>query len=84
MDEQSTEIISMLDNIIKDRGVPKNIRSSLEESIDILNGPKSITEKISFIISILDDASTDTNVSAYTRINMWNLMSALEGMKNSV
>ncbi|MBU0530407.1 MAG: UPF0147 family protein [Candidatus Aenigmatarchaeota archaeon] len=78
------EIVSMLDSIIRDRGVPRNIRSSLEESIIILNGDRSITEKISHIISILDDASTDSNISSYTRINIWNLMSALEGMKNSV
>jgi len=80
----SEEIISMLDGIIKDRGVPRNIRTSLEESITILNGDKPVTEKVSYIISILDDASTDNNISSYTRINIWNLMSILEGMKNTV
>lgn len=80
----TAEIVPMLDSIIKDRGVPKNIRSSLEESIDILNGDQSITEKVSYIISILDDASTDNNISSYTRINIWNLMSTLEGLKNSI
>ena len=81
---EQAELVSMLDQIIKDRGVPRNIRETLEESIQILNGNESMSEKVSYIISLLDDASTDTNLSSYTRINIWNLISTLENFKTDI
>ncbi|MFH1978140.1 MAG: UPF0147 family protein [Candidatus Aenigmatarchaeota archaeon] len=81
---EQAELVSMLDQIIKDRGVPRNIRETLEESIQILNGSESMSEKVSYIISLLDDASNDTNLSSYTRINIWNLISTLENFKTDI
>ncbi len=78
------KIVVLVQEIIKDRGIPRNIRNSLEESMNILNGKNSNQEKIAHIESILDDASNDHNMAAHTRTHIWNIMSMLEEMKNNM
>lgn len=78
---ESQEITTLLQDIMEDRGVPRNIKASLEESVDILNGKESEEEKIASIISILDDASGDPNLSFHARTKIWNMVSVLESFK---
>ena len=75
------QIIEVVQGIINDRGVPRNIKTSLESSIEILDNMSSDEEKISHVISILDDASNDHNLSMHTRTNIWNAVSILEELK---
>lgn len=75
------QIIDMLQGIARDRGVPKNVKTSIEESLDILNGNGSDEEKIAYIISVLDEASNDPNISAHARTMVWSAVSFLEGLK---
>jgi uncharacterized protein (UPF0147 family) len=77
------EVTGLLQEIIEDRGVPRNIKASLEESVSILNGRDSEEEKIASIISILDDASGDPNLSFHTRTKIWNMVSVLESIKQA-
>ena len=77
----SEEINNLLQDIMDDRGVPRNIKASLEESISILNGSDSEEEKVASIISILDDASADPNLSFHARTKIWNMVSVLESVK---
>jgi uncharacterized protein (UPF0147 family) len=77
----SEDIFGLLQDIMDDRGVPRNIKASLEESVTILNGKDSQEEKIASIISILDDASGDPNLSFHARTKIWNMVSALESVK---
>jgi uncharacterized protein (UPF0147 family) len=72
---------TLLQDIMDDRGVPRNIKASLEESISILNGSDSEEEKLASIISILDDASADPNLSFHARTKIWNMVSVLESVK---
>lgn len=74
-------ISKLLEDILKDRGVPRNIKSSIEESINILNGKDPEEEKIATIISILDEASNDPNLSPHARTKIWNMVSVLESLK---
>jgi len=80
---EKEEIISLLEEVMNDRGVPRNIKGSLEESICILKGCGPEEEKLAHVTSILDDASTDPNVSAHTRTRIWNVVSILEGLNNN-
>lgn len=75
---KTKEITQLLEDIIRDRGVPRNIKTALEESIQLLNtnGPKE--EKIAHIASILDEAAEDPNISTHTRTKIWNIVSILE------
>jgi hypothetical protein len=72
------EIILLLDQIINDRTVPKNIRKAAEDSKAILSGSESGEVKISTAISILDEITNDPNMPMYTRTQIWNAVSMLE------
>ena len=73
-----TEIYNLILEIINDRGVPRNIKSSIEESIGILGNKDPEDQKIATIISILDEASNDPNLSPDARTKIWNMVSVLE------
>ena len=74
----TTEIENLLQEILNDRGVPRNIKSSIEESIGILGNKDPEDQKIATIISILDEASNDPNLSPDARTKIWNMVSVLE------
>jgi uncharacterized protein (UPF0147 family) len=76
MEDQNIEV--MLNDIILERGIPRNIKTLIEESIGLLGSEGEMSEKIAHITSILDDASGDPNISAHTRTKIWNVVSFLE------
>jgi len=78
---KTVKINNLLEEIMEDRGVPRNIKSSIEESISIIVGNDSEDEKIASIISILDEASTDPNINLHTRTRIWSMVSVLESIK---
>ncbi len=78
------EVANLLEEIIQDRGVPRNIKNSISESLNILNGTASNEEKIASVISILDEASNDPNLSMYTRTHIWSIVSVLESLQQKV
>lgn len=79
MAEKVKQALELLEKILNDRGVPRNIKKSIEESIDGMKDPEeSDTVKLSTLISILDEASSDPNISVYARTKMWNVVSKLE------
>jgi uncharacterized protein (UPF0147 family) len=81
MSGETIEINDLIKEILDNRGVPRNIKLSLEDSINTINNLESEDEKISCIISVLDDASNDPNLSSYARTQIWNMVSVLEEMK---
>ena len=76
-------VVSLIQELSIERGVPNNVRGSLQEAVDILENKSSEQERVSSIVSILDDASNDPNVSPHIRTRMWNLVSSLEEMMKS-
>ena len=76
-----TEVVSLLEAVAKDRGVPKNVKSNIEESLEILKKDDSKNEKIAEAASILDEISNDPNLSVYSRTVLWDAISKLEVLK---
>lgn len=74
-----TPILNLLDQIINDRTIPKNIRKSCEESKAALNNSTESDElRISTAIHILDEITNDPNMPLYARTQIWNVVSMLE------
>ncbi len=74
-----TQIIGLLEQIINDRTVPKNIRKAAEDSKIVLADEKETKElKISTAIHNLDEITNDPNMPLYTRTQIWNAVSMLE------
>lgn len=72
-------ISNMLEQVINDRTVPKNIRKSCEDSKNALNNAADSEEvKISTAINILDEVTNDPNMPLYARTQIWNVVSMLE------
>jgi len=70
--------LSLLDTIINDRTVPKNIRKAAEESKSILASSQPEEVRISTAIHTLDEIINDPNMPLYTRTQIWNVVSMLE------
>jgi len=74
--KQCTEVV---ERIVNDNSVPRNIRRSANEISAILSkkeDPPAVRAAIS--IRILDDISTDQNLPLHTRTLIWNLAGQLE------
>jgi len=71
--------IELLEDIMKDRGVPRNIKTTIEDALKAIKDDKeSDSVKISTMINMLDEASNDPNVSLYARTKIWDAVSKLE------
>ena len=81
MEAKLAVIIEMIDNLVSDNTVPKNIRKILTDSKDRLNGPEDIDVKISAAIYLIESISDDINMPSHARTQIWAIMSALEGIK---
>ena len=68
----------LLDRIINDRTVPRNIRQAAEDSKGVLNSKDEPEVRISTAIHILDEIINDPNMPMYTRTQIWNTVSILE------
>lgn len=77
--EEFEGIMKVLDEIINDRTIPKNIRSAAESSKSILqNDSENLELRISTAIHTLDEIINDPNMPIYARTKIWNVVSALE------
>lgn len=73
-----TPIAGLLEQIVNDRTVPKNIRKAAEDSKASLDSTQAEQVKISTAIHILDEITNDPNMPTYTRTQIWNVVSMLE------
>ena len=75
-------VIPLIEQIVNDRSVPRNIRTKCEDSIKVLKDEKQDTAiRSNTVISTLDDISNDPNIPTYTRTQIWNIVSLLESVQ---
>ena len=68
------QCVEVLERIMSDDAVPRNIRRSAEGVKAILmDGKESEAVKAASAISILDEISNDPNIPLHTRTLIWNL-----------
>ncbi len=79
------EILNLMDEIMQDTSVPRNIRSAISDAKHLVtkeDGDKVVN--ITQAIYILDEAANDVNIPMHTRTQIWSLISALEAYKESL
>jgi uncharacterized protein (UPF0147 family) len=76
-------VIEILDSIINDRSVPKNIKEAVEKARNALISKEDEELKINTAIVTLDEISNDQNMPLYTRTQIWNAVSLLEQLKSN-
>ena len=77
-------ISGMLEQIINDRTVPKNIRAAAGQSKAVIDGTTSAELKISTAVSTLDEIINDPNMPMYTRTHIWSIVSMLEQLRREL
>jgi uncharacterized protein (UPF0147 family) len=73
------QCVEVLERIMSDDAVPRNIRRSAENVKGILqDGSLNEAVRAASAISILDEISNDPNIPLHTRTLIWNVASQLE------
>ncbi len=76
--KQCTEV---LERIVSDDSVPRNIRRSADNIKNVLSNEKqSLSKRAAMVISNLDDMGNDPNIPIHTRTLIWGLSSKLESI----
>ena len=81
MAEQISEVdivINSLNEIQEDATVPRNVRTKIEAVINALKEDAELSIKVNKALNGLDELANDINLQAYTRTQIWNIMSVLE------
>lgn len=85
MNDETKEIVVVMDEIINDATVPRNIRRSVAQAKELLlKGDGDLVVNITEAIYLLDDASNDINMPMHTRTQVWQIMGALESYKEKM
>ncbi|MCX6804277.1 MAG: UPF0147 family protein [Candidatus Diapherotrites archaeon] len=76
------EVVLIMQDILADRAVPRNIRAKVEEAVSKVkkNGITALSEAI----YLLDDISNDVNMPDHTRTDIWHLISLIEAEKEKI
>jgi len=82
IEEKIIEVIEILSQIEGDSTVPRNVRIKIKSATHALNGGEQILAvKIDRSIQELDEVADDPNVPAYTKAQIWNVVSILESLQ---
>ena len=81
-EEKLEKAIAILQPLVENTAIPRNIRRTVKETIDGLRD-KSIGPGVraANAIGVLEEISQDPNVPSYARVTIWNAISILEGIR---
>ena len=80
-DANLKEVIDLLLNLEEDSTVPKNVKEGVKQTMEVLNGSgKDMSLKVNKALHILEEISSDTNMESYTRTQLLNIVTSLEGL----
>jgi len=79
-DDPLKKVTRMLEELSDDVTVPKNVKLKIQKVISTLKEEKEISIKVNEAMSEIDDLADDGNLQAYTRTQIWNIVSALENI----
>ncbi len=73
----------MLEKIVNDSSIPRNIRRAAINSLNILRNP-SLTPgvKAANTVSILDEVTQDPNMPMHARTAIWNVIAVLSTVRD--
>ncbi len=82
--DKLSEALEIISDVIEDTMVPRNIREALEKAKVIVSSNNIGVEGISSAMYLIDDISNDLNMPIHTRTDIWNILSILEEIKESI
>ncbi|MFA5860305.1 MAG: UPF0147 family protein [Candidatus Thermoplasmatota archaeon] len=80
-DDRLQQLASVMDQLIDDTSVPRNIRRGADSAKKaLLNKANALDVRISSAVSVLDELANDPNIPLHGRTMIWNIISGLETM----
>ncbi|MBS3142167.1 UPF0147 family protein [Candidatus Woesearchaeota archaeon] len=76
--EDVNHILEQLRELSEDPAVPRNVRTKLTDTIKFLENSDEISVRANKALSELDSLADDNNMDAYTRTQIYNIVSLLE------
>ncbi len=80
MNKEISSIIEVINELLEDTTVPKNVKIKLNQIISALEEDTELSLKLNKALDYLDEISDDSNLQPYTRTQIWNIASMLESM----
>ena len=75
------EVCEILEYIMNENSVPRNIREAANESNQLLkDDEKDLSVRISTVLGKLDEISNDPNIPVHARTLIWEVLSKLEAI----
>lgn len=78
------EVLALMDDILSDRSVPRNIRTKVEDSKKKIELDSKDSVNFGSAIYLLDDICNDINMPSHTRTEIWSLISQIESIKEKM
>ncbi|MFH1751407.1 MAG: UPF0147 family protein [archaeon] len=82
--ELQETIVELMEEVELDNSVPRNIRKAVTDAKEKILGKEEASVKITSAIYLLDDISSDINMPAHTRTDIWTLISDLESYREKL
>lgn len=80
--ESLNTAIETLNQVATNPSTPKNIRKNISGLANELKSEEySMSVRAANAISMLDDITQDPNMPSYVRVNLWQAVSTLEGIR---
>ncbi len=74
------EVVEFMKELSEDNTLPKNLKDKVNIVIDILNDEGDVSMKISKAMHELESIVDDRNLQAYSRTQLYNVISQLESI----
>jgi len=79
--EEVNYVAELMDSVIEDTSVPRNIRKALDDAKQKILSQESMDVAVTSAIYILDDISNDINMPSHARTEIWQIISELESIR---
>ena len=81
-EEKIAQIVSLMEMMLEDSSIPKNIKRAVESAKKNLQGDEDPVVKAGGAIYNIEEVSEDINLPQHARTQIWQILSALENIKD--
>ena len=76
--EKTKELIESLNELAEDTTVPRNVKERIKNAANALEESIDLKLRVNKALHELDEVADDPNLQAFTRTQIWNIVSVLE------
>ncbi|PIT84561.1 hypothetical protein COU37_02675 [Candidatus Micrarchaeota archaeon CG10_big_fil_rev_8_21_14_0_10_45_29] len=81
-EERIKEILELMDLLLEDNSIPKNIRKVVGDAKNSLKMDDEVSTRVSSAVQALVQISEDINMPMHARTQVWTILSGLESIQS--